>query len=491
MSEVKVNKISPRTDCGTTTLGDSGDSITVAGDLKSNSLKATDGGSIISQSGTTITIGASGDTVSLASGASQSGFGRSGSVDWQTGSIKTATFTAASGEGYFCNTSGGVLTVNLPAGSAGAIVAVADYTRSFNTNNLTITPNGSDKIAGTNDSLTLDVNGQALTLVYVDGTEGWINVQNAEDTEEPSSFICASVSGACNTLVTAPDCANTKIATFKGPGTFTVNSISSTPANNEISYLIVAGGGGGAYEGAGGAGGYREVKTPLTPYTASPICGYGTPGNRVSVTAQGYPIVVGGGGAGITQNAPTLTPGSVSSGFGIPSAGGGGGGNSGTGGAANGGSGGGGRSSSPTAGGSGNTPPVTPAQGNNGGSFIPAGNPAASRNVGGGGGGATARGGGLPDTDSGYGGAGAGTQINTAVGVPGPSGPLRYFAGGGGGGIDTPAPAQAGGAGGGGAGQGGNACNGTANTGGGGGGSWNNTGGSGGSGIVVIRYKFQ
>ena len=52
----------------------------------------------------TITIGASGDTVSLASGASQSGFGRTGTVDWQTSDIKTAGFTAVSGEGYFCNT---------------------------------------------------------------------------------------------------------------------------------------------------------------------------------------------------------------------------------------------------------------------------------------------------------------------------------------------------------------------------------------------------
>ena len=56
-----------------------------------------DGGSIIN----TITIGASGDTVSLASGASQSGFGRTGTVDWQTTKIKTSGFTAVSGEGYF------------------------------------------------------------------------------------------------------------------------------------------------------------------------------------------------------------------------------------------------------------------------------------------------------------------------------------------------------------------------------------------------------
>ena len=58
---------------------------------------------------TTITLGASGDTITLASGASQTGFGRTGTVDWQH-SIKTATFTAANGEGYFVNTSGGAFT---------------------------------------------------------------------------------------------------------------------------------------------------------------------------------------------------------------------------------------------------------------------------------------------------------------------------------------------------------------------------------------------
>ena len=134
MSEVKVNKITPKTDCGTTQLGDSGDTVTVTGDLRSNSLKAADGGSIISQSGTTVTLGASGDTVSLASGASQTGFGRTGTVDWQTGSIKTATFTAANGEGYFANTSSGGFTMNLPAGTAGNIVSVVDYTNTYQPN---------------------------------------------------------------------------------------------------------------------------------------------------------------------------------------------------------------------------------------------------------------------------------------------------------------------------------------------------------------------
>ena len=60
-------------------------------------------------------------------------------------SIKTATFTAANGEGYFCNTTGGSFEVDLPAGSAGAIVSIQDYNNTFDSNSLTVDPNGSEK----------------------------------------------------------------------------------------------------------------------------------------------------------------------------------------------------------------------------------------------------------------------------------------------------------------------------------------------------------
>ena len=96
--------------------------------------KVSDDSNIIKKCGTTITLGASGDSIALASGASQSGFGRTGTVDWQTGSIKTGTFSATNGEGYFVNTAGSTATANLPAGSAGAIVAFADYNNNFATN---------------------------------------------------------------------------------------------------------------------------------------------------------------------------------------------------------------------------------------------------------------------------------------------------------------------------------------------------------------------
>ena len=181
--------------------------------IKVNNIQNQCGANIINESSNTITIGASGDTVSLASGASQSGFGRTGTVDWQTSSIKTATFTAANGEGYFCNTSGGAFTVNLPAGSAGAIVSVSDYTRTFQTNNLTVSPNGSEKIGGIAADATLSTEGQTATFVYVDSTEGWINTQETSNSVTGRQFITATG----GTITTS---GNFKIHTFTGPGTF-------------------------------------------------------------------------------------------------------------------------------------------------------------------------------------------------------------------------------------------------------------------------------
>ena len=77
------------------------------------------------QSGTTLTLGASGDTVALAAGALQSGFGRSGSVNWDT-TKKTANFTAVSGNGYFVDTNTTAITVTLPSTPAAGDIVVPD-----------------------------------------------------------------------------------------------------------------------------------------------------------------------------------------------------------------------------------------------------------------------------------------------------------------------------------------------------------------------------
>ena len=100
--------------------------------IKVNNIQNQCGQNIINENSNTITIGASGDTIALASGASQTGFGRTGTVDWQTGSIKTATFTAANGEGYFVNTTSGAITVQIyQQDQLGAIVAICRLCKNF------------------------------------------------------------------------------------------------------------------------------------------------------------------------------------------------------------------------------------------------------------------------------------------------------------------------------------------------------------------------
>jgi len=476
MSKIEVDAITEQSGTTLTTGGGAGKTVVV--------------------DATTVTLGRCGGTVALASGASQTGFGRTGTVDWIT-TPKTATFSAVSGEGYFCNTSGGAFTANLPAGSAGAIVSLADYAGTWQTNNLTVAANGTDKIgAVAGASIALNTEGQSVTLVFVDSTQGWINTMDSTSNVRGNQNLVATVSGSGNTLVTAPDCANVKIATFTGPGNFTVTNAATCAANNVVSYAIVAGGaaGGSPEGGGGGAGGFREVKSPVTPYTASPLDGYPSAPNRVTVTAQAYPITVGAGGATVGPSpAANGNNGSNSSFGGIISAGGGGGGSNQPGcspGSANanaGGSGGGSRrdANTPNAA-AGNTPPVSPPQGNNGGST-----PSCNWNGSGGGGGATAvgangTGSGTPGAENaGNGGAGATTSITSS--------PVAY-AGGGGGSINgTSGNIGTGGSGGGGAGSSppSSAVAGTVNTGGGGGGGTGKASGAGGSGIVIIRYKFQ
>ena len=341
-------------------------------------------------SGCTMTLGESGKTIALASGASQTGFGRTGTVDWQTGSIKTANFTAANGEGYFANTAGGAFDMNLPAGSAGSIVSVQDYNNTFDTYALTIKPNGAEKINSGAGPVTLTSEGEGLTLVYIDSTVGWRSIQDSAFSNIGNNFITATG----GTITTSGNC---KIHTFTAPGTFTVASLAQCAANDVLSYLVIAGGGGGGAEegGGGGAGGFREVKTPVSPYTASPLDGYPSAPNRITATATAYPIVVGGGGAGQTSDPGAGVSGSNSSFSTITSAGGGRGGGqcapSMTG--APGGSGGGGHGDGPgaaKAGGTGNTPSTTPAQGTNGGAGI--GRSGTFNEAGGGGGGATVAG---------------------------------------------------------------------------------------------------
>ena len=404
-----------------------------------------------------------------------------GGIDWCT-TAKTAPFTGVSGKGYFVNTTCGAVTVTLPATpTAGDVVAFKDYAGQWNTNSVTLCNNG-NKINGDCATADLNTQNQSVTLIYVDATKGWQDINDSTAGVSGGDFITATG----GTITTSGDY---KIHTFTSDGTFCVSAGSGSKA--EVSYMVVAGGGGsgGDGAGAGGAGGFREGKVSGDPYTASPLAASGLP-----VSAQSYPITVGAGGSGVGQPVACGNSGSNSV-FSTTISAGGGAGNR-TSGTPGGSGGGAGRSSPVGVGGTGNTPPVSPPQGNNGGD-----SPSPLSATGGGGGATTA---GTDVTSTGVGGPG-GTGAATGI-APASYGELScgsyYFAGGGGGGTaDSPHSPGAGGLGGGGCGATGPTpapnnpgSAGTANTGGGGGGSSGSgpaTGFAGGSGIVVIRYKFQ
>ncbi len=443
--------------------------------IKVNNVQNQCGQNIINENSNTITIGASGDTIALASGASQTGFGRTGTVDWQT-SIKTSTITAVNGEGYFVNTTGGAITANLPAGVVGEIVSFKDYAQTFDTNALTISANGSEKIEGQTFDLILDTKGSGVTLVYGDATKGWQAV-NSNEIVNTQRFVAAS--GGTVTCT-----GDFKIHTFTGPGTLEVTCAGTASGSNTLEYLVIAGGGSGGSSangpnyrggGGGGAGGYRESSgTTAGSYTISPL---GACVSAITASLTSYPITVGGGGAGSCNANNEGTPSVFST---ITSAGGGGGGRdsanpasgAGCGGQAdNGGSGGGAAAAAPglKVKGAGNTPPVSPSQGQDGGGPN-TGTGGCSCN-GSGGGGATVAGTKATGPSAGAGGTGATSSINNSPttraggGVGGTNGPNS---------AGSPAPANSGGGGGG-------ANGGPSDTG----------GGSGGSGIVIIRYKYQ
>ena len=450
---------------------------------------------ITTESGSTLTVGGCGKTVALASGASQTGFGRTGAVNWDT-TVKTGDFTAASGEGYFIDTSSGTITMTLPSSpSAGAIVALKDYANTFDTNRLNIARNGSN-ISGEAKDASISVEGQALTLVYVDSTKGWLAVEAATDADLPKPTFIAATGGTVTTV-----CTNFKVHTFTGPGTFCVSAVGNSAGSNTVDYLVVAGGGGGGrwYGGGGGAGGYRfSSGTASGCYTTAPFPLIPLGAAALPVTATGYPITVGGGGTGGTISPDTSATNGSNSVFAgsstITSAGGGKGGGNSSGcfpthyPGGNGGSGGGAKSNTTLTGsaGTGNTPPVSPPQGNPAGASS---NP--DQNAGGGGAGGASNPATTDGTSGGFGGAGIASSItgspvgrggggsgNSSTGSYGNANPTGAPFGGG----VSNSPTTSG-------------SSGTANTGGGAGAGplcgTETNGGTGGSGIVIIRYKFQ
>jgi len=376
-------------------------------------------------------------------------------IDWDT-NIKAATFSANPGKGYIVNTTAGEVTVNLPAGVAGNIVAIQDYAGTFDTNKIIINSNGSEKIQGSTDNYQCQIKNATIYLLYQDATKGW----TADNIEVETTSLVASG----GTEVTA---GGYKYHTFTASGNLTVTG----PGTFE--YLMVAGAGAGGYDGGGGggAGGLLQSSGIISTTGTYPVVigaggaavtGYTQPGSGTASTFNSL-SATGGGAASYCAPSPTYAPSTATTG----------------------GSGGGGmltNSNQTSNGGAG-----IAGQGNAGGNGIAY---SGQNWRGAGGGGASAAG---ADNPTGAGGNGGdGTQFS-AWATATSTGDSGYYAGGGGGAAEGSSTYGTGGSGGGGRGGSINSGQntgtpGTVNTGGGGGGSDTGSSGAGGSGIVIIRY---
>jgi hypothetical protein len=255
MSEVKVNKISPRS--GTTvTLGDNGDTISVPTGVTldtSNSTVTLPDGSVTNAKLANSDITINGSSVSLG-GSTTIETGTS----WQS-TIVTGTLSAVAGNGYWIVYNIKCLHSNITCNTkCGDQIILVDYDRTLDTNNLTIDQNGL-KYQGGTDNLVYDTNGQTVNIVYSGATNGWIPISDDDVADE---------------------------------GTIPPYS---------ADFLVIAGGGAGAFadvggNGGGGAGGYRNS------YSTESSGGGGS--SETSLTFNPgtvYTITVGAGGAGTSS----------------------------------------------------------------------------------------------------------------------------------------------------------------------------------------------
>ena len=123
---------------------------------------------IITSSGTGYTMPV-GSTALLYSDGTNTSLGQL-QKGWVT---HTTSYTAVVGDQILCDTTAAGFNITLPAGSIGDEITIIDSRNYFNSNNLIVIRNGTDKINGVDGNLTLSTQGQNITLVYANATIGW------------------------------------------------------------------------------------------------------------------------------------------------------------------------------------------------------------------------------------------------------------------------------------------------------------------------------
>jgi hypothetical protein len=316
MSEIKVNKLSPRS--GTDiTLGNSGTDFIVP-------------------SGATITVNSGGQIVN--NGTSE-GFG----IAWQSSIVTAATLSAVSGNGYWINTTSNACTITLPASAAvGDTIVFVDYARTWGTNAVTIDTNSLNFQGNTSPDPIYNTNGQSVTIVYSGATQGWIPTVDDDVTlETPQSysvdFLVVAGGGAGGGNVGGDGAGGggaggyrTSTQTLSQSSVYTVtvgdggtsdgtnigtSGSDSSISGSGITTITSAGGGaGGAGQstfngvagGSGGGAGYAGTGGAGNTPSTSPVQGYagGNNNNSNGASGGGGASAVGTAGAGNSTGQP-------------------------------------------------------------------------------------------------------------------------------------------------------------------------------------------
>lgn len=71
------------------------------------------------------------------------------------------------------NSTGASITIAIPQGTNGQKIVIYDLQKTFDTNNVTLTPAATDKIIRSSGSYTLDRKGDCVTLEWISSTWGW------------------------------------------------------------------------------------------------------------------------------------------------------------------------------------------------------------------------------------------------------------------------------------------------------------------------------
>ena len=202
--------------------------------LRVDGIQNTNNSNLITQANaTTITIGTTGQTISLASGASSSGFGATynGALNW-TSNLVTSALSVSAGVGYFVNTSSAAITLTLPSSpTVGSSIGIVDYSGYSSTNNITLDPNG-NKITGSLLNKKIQTNKEAITLTYSDSTIGWVvSSASLEGTLGLVGVPGAPTIGTATAVTFSSATVTYTAPTDNGGSTITTYTATSSPGN--------------------------------------------------------------------------------------------------------------------------------------------------------------------------------------------------------------------------------------------------------------------